>query len=120
MKDIPVKFRSGYSFTLHFTMDIWERLESEVCMIGDIGEKISTGKNRLRTSAQVAAILADDETVTAETIWQAMTPAELRTLNNAITLCISENLKMETTQEDEGAIHDVVLEELEAKKETAG
>lgn len=120
MKEIPVKFKGGYAFTLRFTMDIWERLENEVAMIGDIGEKISAGKNRLRASAQVAAILADDENVTSDTIWQAMVPADLRRLNTAITLCISENLKMETTQEDEGEIHDVILEEIEAKKETAG
>lgn len=120
MKEIPVKFRSGYAFTLHFTMDIWERLENEVALIGDIGDKISTGRNRLRTSAQVAAILADDEAVTADAIWHAMIPPDLRTLNTAITLCITENMKMETTQEDEGEIHDVILEEIEAKKETAG
>ena len=120
LKEIPVKFNSGFELSLRFTMDVWERLENEICMIGDIGEKVSTGKDRLRMSAKIGAIMAADETVTEETIWANMEPRDLRTLNDSITRCISENLAMETETEDENAVHDVVLEELEAQKETAG
>ena len=120
LKEIPVKFNSGFSFSLRFTMDVWEKLENDVCMIGDIGEKISSGKDRLRAAVKIGAIMAADETVTEETIWANMEPRDLRVLNNAISQAIAENLAMETETEDENAVHDVVLEELEAKKETAG
>ena len=120
LKEIPVKFRNGYEITLRFTMDIWARLESDVCPIGDIGDRISFGKDRLRDSARIAAIMAADEHVTSDTIWQNMEPRDVRRLNSAITQAIAENLSMEVETEDEGAVHDVVLEELEAKKETAG
>lgn len=120
LKEIPVQFNNGFSFSLRFSMDVWEKLESEICMIGDIGEKISNGKDRLRSAAKIAAIMAADENVTADSIWANMEPRDLRVLNTAITRCISENLFMETETDDENAVHDVVLEELEAKKETAG
>ena len=118
-KDIPVKFKNGYSFTLRFTLDVWERLETEIGLLGEIPDMISKRKDRLRISARVAAIMAADEAVTPETIWQAMTPADLRKLNNAISECMAENMKMETPEDDD-AVHDVVLEKLEDKKETAG
>ena len=120
LKEIPVKFRNGFELSLRFTMDIWDRLESEICMIGDIGDKISTDRDRLHNTARIAAIMADNEKVTEAAIWANMEPKDLRHLNNAITRCISENLAMEVEKEDEDAVHDVVLEELEAKKETAG
>ena len=119
-KEIPVKFKNGYEFTLHFTMDIWERLETDFCMIGDVGEKISEGKDRLRTSAKIAALMADDPNVTEESIWANMEPRDVRELNNGIMQAVAENLAMETAQEDEGDVHDVILEEIEAKKEPAG
>ena len=119
-KEITVKLRNGYEFSLHFTMDVWEALEKSVCLIGDIGEKISEGKDRLRNSAKIAAIMAADSNATEEAIWANLEPRDVRTLNNAITRCISENLAMETETDDEGAVHDVVLEEIEAKKEPAG
>lgn len=120
LKEIPVKFNSGFSFSLRFTMDIWARIENEICMIGDIGEKISSGKGRLQTAVKIAAIMTGDEKIAAATIWGEMEPRDLRTLNNAITQAITENLAMETEKEDEDAVHDVLLEEIEAKKETAG
>ena len=120
MKNIPVKFKNGYELTLHFTMGIWERLENEICMIGDVGEKISEGKDRLRTSAKIAALMADDPNVTEENIWANMEPRDVRELNKGIMQAVAENLAMETAQEDEGEVHDVILEEIEAKKEPAG
>ena len=120
MKNIPVKFKNGYELTLHFTMDIWERMENEICMIGDVGDRISQGKDRLRTSARIAALMADDAAVTEETIWANMEPRDVRALNQAIMEAVAENLAMETAKDDEGEIHDVILEEIEAKKEPAG
>ena len=119
-KDILVKFKNGYSFTLRFTMDVWERLETEIGLIGEIPDMISKRRDRLRMSSRVAAIMAADEAVTPETIWANMEPRDLRVLNAVIMQAISENLAMETETEDENAVHDVVLEEIEAKKETAG
>ena len=120
MKNIPVKFKNGYELTLHFTMGIWERMENEICMIGDVGDRISQGKDRLRTSARIAALMSDDAAVTEETIWANMEPRDVRALNQAIMEAVAENLAMETAQEDEGEVHDVILEEIEAKKEPAG
>ena len=120
LKEIPVKFNNGFELSLRFTMDIWAKLESEICMIGDIGDKITNDKDRLHTAVRIAAIMTGNEKIAAATIWGNMEPRDLRALNDSITRCISENLAMETETEDENAVHDVVLEELEAKKETAG
>ena len=120
LKEIPVQFNNGFSFSLRFSMDVWEKLESEICMIGDIGEKISKGKDRLRASAKIAAIMCADEGVTEADIWANMEPRDLRALNTAISQVIAENLAMETETDKENTVHDVVLEDIEAKKETAG
>ena len=121
LKEIPVKFQNGYELTLRFTMDIWARLENEICMIGDVGEKMSSGKDRLKTTVEIAAIMTGNEKIAAATIWGNMEPRDQAHLIEAITRCIAENLAMtETEKDDENEVHDVVLEELEAKKETAG
>ncbi len=120
LKEIPVKFRNGYELTLRFTMDVWAKIESEICMIGDIGDKISNDKDRLQIAVKLASIMTGGAKIPAAEIWGNMEPCDMRKLNKAIMQVITENLAMETETEDEGAVHDVVLEEIEAKKETAG
>lgn len=120
LKEIPVKFNNGFEFSLRFTMDVWAELESEICLIGDIGEKMGQGKERLKTTVEIAAIMTGDAKIAAATIWGNMEPPDHAHLIEAITRCVGANLAMETETEEENAVHDVVLEEIEAKKEPAG
>ena len=48
----------GKEYTLRFTMQAWERLEDEVCLVDDLGDKLA-GKGRIKAIMQVFAILAD-------------------------------------------------------------
>ena len=109
----------GETFPLRFTMEAWEKLEDEICTLDELEEQMQK-KGRLRVIVQVAALLAqpDQPEVTPEYIFNAMEPRDVRRVTAAIMQAITDGLKMEEKQ-DEGEIHDVVLEEIEAKKERA-
>lgn len=105
----------GREIALQFTMDAWEKIEDEICMIDALGDKMA-GKGRLRAVAQILSILAV-EPITPEQIWAMLTPPAVKAATNAIWEAVAQGMNMETNQEDDGAIHDVILEEIE-KKET--
>ena len=106
----------GQEIELRFTMGSWERLEDEVCTLDELEEKLQ-GKGRLRLIAKVASILSV-QALEPDMLFAMMQPADVRGVTAAIMKAITDGLKMEEKQ-GEGEIHDVVLEEIDAKKEKA-
>jgi len=70
----------GKEYTLRFDMESWEKIEDDVCMIDDLGEKLA-GKGRIRAIAQVFAILAKAD---FGEIWKDAKPGEMRAMTKAI------------------------------------
>lgn len=104
---------------LEFTMAAWDRLEEEIGTLDELEEKL-TARGRLRVIARAAAILAQhqDPEITAEYIFSLMEPRDVRAVSTAIVKAITQGLSMEE-KPDGGQMHDVVLEEIDAKKERA-
>ena len=99
-----------------FTMAAWERLEDEVCSLDELEEKLQ-GKGRLRLITKVASILSV-QPLGPDALFDMMRPADVRRVTAAIMQAITDGLKMEEKQ-GESDVHDVVLEEIDAKKEKA-
>lgn len=116
MKDPTVIKLQGYEFRLKFTMDAWERLENEVCPLDDLQAKLG-GEGRLRTITKVASIMAEPA-AEPDALFRLMEPRDVRAMTAAIMAAITEALKMEE-EPDGGQAHDVVLEEIDAKKNEA-
>ena len=103
----------GKEYNLQFTMAVWERLENEICMVEEFDETM-VQKGRLRKAAKLVSIMSE-EPVTAEEIWNAMKPADVRNIVGEAREIIREGLKMKVKKDDEDKVVDVVLEEIEKK-----
>lgn len=104
----------GKEYTLRFDMESWEKIEDDVCMIDDLGEKLA-GKGRIRAIAQVFAILAKAD---FDEIWKDAKPGEMRAMTKAIWAAINAGMHMETEKGSDREV-DVTLEEIEKKEEPA-
>ena len=106
----------GKEYNLQFTMQVWDRMENELCMVEEFDE-VMMQKGRLRKVAKLVSIMSV-EPVDAEEIWKAMEPADVRNIIGEAREVIREKLKMKVKKDDEeNKVVDVVLEEIE-KKET--
>lgn len=103
----------GKEYNLQFTMAVWERLENEICMVEEFDEMM-VQKGRLRKTAKLVSIMSE-EPVTAEEIWNAMQPSDVRNIIGEAREIIREGLKMKVKKDDEDKVVDVVLEEIEKK-----
>lgn len=103
----------GKEYNLRFTMAVWERLENEICMVEEFDETM-VQKGRLRKAAKLVSIMSE-EPVTAEEIWNAMQPSDVRNIVGEAREIIREGLKMKVKKDDEDKVVDVVLEEIEKK-----
>ena len=106
----------GKEYNLQFTMQVWDRMENELCMVEEFDE-VMMQKGRLRKVAKLVSIMSV-EPVDAEEIWKNMEPADVRNIIGEAREVIREKLKMKVKKDDEeNKVVDVVLEEIE-KKET--
>ena len=105
-----------HEIKLEFTMAAWERLEDEVCSLDELEDKLQ-GKGRLRLITKVASILAV-QPMEPDALFAMMRPADVRKVTAAILQALTAGLKMEEKQ-GESAVHDVIREEIDAKKEKA-
>lgn len=113
MKGIKASI-GGKDYELRFTMAAWERMEDEVCLVDDLGDKLA-GRGRLKAIMQVFAILAD---VDVEEIRKTAEPADMRKMTQAIWQAINGGMHMVAEHGEDREV-DVTLEEIE-KKEAPG
>ena len=105
----------GKEYTLRFTMQAWERLEDEVCLVDDLGDKLA-GKGRIKAIMQVFAILADCD---LEEIRKTALPVHMRPRTQAIWAAINDGMHMEAEHGEDREV-DVTLEEIEKKEGQEG
>lgn len=112
---------------LAFSMDAWEKIDTEICPIGRIGEAFSE-RGSLGATIAVAAVMINEAltqdgkapVMTAQYIRAHMLPRDVFPAQAAILAAIGDSWKMETeTRKDPDAPVDVVAEEIQ-KKETPG
>ena len=102
----------GKEYTLKFDMETWEKLEDEVCLIDDLGEKLA-GRGRITAILQVFTILARAD---LEEVRQNARPSDMRKMTQAIWAAINAGMKMETERGGDREV-DVTLEEIEKKED---
>lgn len=116
----------GREIPLRFRMNQFIRIEEEVGNLGEVREIILKGRNRLRNIIRIIVILgnaglkhageADD--LTEEWLTENMDPHALMAYQLAIIGCLSKESESEAAKEDRGEKErDLVLEEIEAKKD---
>ena len=106
----------GKEYNLQFTMPVWDRLESEICLVEEFDD-VMMQKGRLKKAAKLVSIMSVEQPVKAEDIWNDMVPADVRNIIGEAREVIREGLKMKVQKDEDNKVVDVVLEEIE-KKET--
>ena len=108
----------GKEYNLQFTMPVWDKMENEICMVEEF-DNVMMQKGRLRKTAKLVSIMSE-EPVSADDIWNAMTPADVRNIIGEAREVIRAGLKMKVKTEEDNKVVDVVLEEIEKKGTGAG
>lgn len=111
---------------LRFRMDQFIEIEEEIGNLGEIRELILKGRNRLRNIIGVIRILGnaglkaagEKDDLTDEWLRENMDPHSVATYQLAVIACLSKESESEAAKEEnEEKERDLVLEEIEAKKD---
>ena len=116
----------GREIPLRFKMPEFEQIEEEIGYMGDIKELILKGKKRVRNMIGIIRIMGNaglkkagqEADLTTEWLEENMDPHELMTYQLAVIACLEKEGKSEAQAEkNESTERDLVLEEIQAKKE---
>ena len=107
----------NHEIEVQFTMPIWEKIEEKVGLIDNF-EEIMNSKGRLRKIAEMVAIMSVRQPCSAEEIFRAMEPGDVRTIVAELRRVIREALRMDEKKGEDGVV-DEVLEEIEKKEARA-
>ena len=111
---------------LRFRMNQFIEIEEEVGNLGEVKELILKGRNRLRNLISVMRILGnaglkhagEEPDLTDEWLKEKMDPHALMAYQIAVIACLSKESNSEAAKEEaEEKERDLVLEEIEAKKD---
>lgn len=111
---------------LRFRMDQFIEIEEEIGNLGEIRDLILKGRNRLRNLIGVIRILGnaglkaagDEEEITEEWLRENMDPHDLIKYQLGVIACLTKEGESEAAKEEtENKERDLVLEEIEAKKD---
>ena len=125
MENISIKIGER-SIPLRFRMNQFIEIEEEVGNLGEVRELILKGKQRLRNLITVIRILGnaglkaaeEKADLTDEWLKENMDPHALMAYQLAVIACMSKESKSEAAKEEtENKERDLVLEEIEAKKD---
>ena len=115
-REIPLRFR----------MNQFIELEEELGNLGEIREKLTTDRHRLKNLIFCIRVLGNaglkaaglDPDLTDEELRETMEPHQLMAYQVAVLGCLSKENASEAQQErDENTERDLVLEEIDAKKD---
>ena len=125
MEEITVKI-GGRTIPLRFRMNQFIEIEEEIGNLGEVKELILNGKKRLRNMISVIRILgnaglkAAGETadLTDEWLTENMNPHALRGYQIAVLACLTRDGESEAVkEEEENKERDLVMEEIQQKKD---
>lgn len=111
---------------LRFRMDQFIEIEEEVGNLGEVRELIMKGRNRLRNLVAVIRILGnaglraagEKDDLTDEWLREEMDPHALMAYQIGVIACLTKEGESQAVQEEnEDKERDLVLEEIEAKKD---
>lgn len=125
MENVKVTI-GGREIPLRFKMPEFEKIEEEIGYLGDIKELILRGKKRVRNIIGVIRIMGNaglkqagqEADLTIEWLEENMDPHELMTYQLAVIACMEKEGKSQAQEEkNENTERDLVLEEIQAKKD---
>ena len=116
----------GREIPLRFRMDEFIEIEETIGNLAEVKELILKGRNRIRNLVGVIRIMGNgglkaagqDPDLTDEWLREKMEPTELMTYQLAAIACMTKAGESEAVREEnENKERDLVLEEIEAKKD---
>ncbi len=125
MENITLKI-GDRTVPLRFTMREFIQIEEQVGNLGEVKELLMKGKNRLRNLVRVILIMGnaglreagDNDELTEEWLLDHMDPHALMAYQIGVIACLTKEGESQAVQEDnENNERDLVLEEIEAKKD---
>lgn len=109
----------GHTLDFRFDMEIWAEIEEKFGLVDRVADRLES-PGRIKLLPDIAAVMARDEAGeawTPERIRAAMRPRHVVPMVAAINAAIIRGFAMETAEENEGAVVDETLEELEKNVE---
>ena len=125
MENITVKI-GDRTIPLRFKMNQFIEIEEEIGNLGEVKELLLKGKNRVRNTVSVIRILGNaglkhasqEPDLTDEWLKDNMDPHALIAYQVAVIGCMSKETESEAaTEEKENTSRDVVLDEINSKKD---
>ena len=126
MKNIAVQIGER-KIPLRFTMKQFAEIEEEIGYLGEVRKLILNGKDRIRNLVSVIRILGnaglknagEEPDLTDEWLNENMDPHALMAYQLAVIACLSRDSESEAAKEEnEHKERDLVLEEINEKKES--
>ena len=116
----------GREIPLRFRMNQFIQIEEEIGNLADVQNLIMDGEHRLRNMIRMIRILGnaglkaagEDADLTEEWLTENMDPYSAQEYSFAALMCLSKESKSQAAKEEqENKERDLVLEEIEAKKD---
>ena len=121
---VPVKI-GGRMIPLRFRMNQFIQAEKEIGNLADIKDKIESGSDRGENLVKMIRIMGnaglkaagEEPDLTDEWLAEEMIPGYLKAYQLAVLIALSYETKMESIDNEENEERDLVLEEINKKKE---
>ena len=124
MDNVVIKIKDRV-IPLRFRMNQFIQAEEEIGNIGEIEEMIQTGKERGKNLVKLIRIMGnaglkaagEPDDLTDEWLMEEMIPGHLKAYQMAVLVCMTIETNVQTKKEDENGERDLVLEEINKKKD---
>ena len=109
---------NGKVLKLRFTMQMWYRMEDEICLLDDLYTE-RHGKGRLKKIVPAMLEMMSGGEITKRDLQEESDPATMKAVIEEIQRVVAQSVSMKEKIQDEDEIHDKVLEDLEKKEQRA-
>lgn len=109
---------NGKVLKLRFTMQMWYRMEDEICLLDDLYTELH-GKGRLKKIVPAMLEMMSGGEITKRDLQEESDPATMKAVIEEIQRVVAQSVSMKEKIQDEDEIHDKVLEDLEKKEQRA-
>lgn len=100
---------------LRFTMPMWYRMESEICILDDLYTMMHSEGRFAEDKIPALVALMSGDAVTPKEVLRETDPATMRALIDEIMAVIAQAISMKERKYDDDSVHDKTLEDIEKK-----
>jgi hypothetical protein len=108
-------FIGDKEITLRFTMQMWYRMEEEICILDDVYTMMGSQDRFHEDKIPALIALMSGDAVTPKEVKREIDPPTMKALIDEATRVIARAITMKEKKYDDDSVHDAVLEDIEKK-----